>query len=229
MSECWNHASSSRQPIASASRSPSCGPKRDPRHAGASPKANAAARAAVVANASTRQSSVRRAAPIASGTSCSRNRMAGTASTSPATAPSPARTRHSVRNWAISLPRPAPRATRTATSRLRTSPRDNSRFARLAQAINSNAAQAHIRTINAAWVLPAISSRRGIIVTECEPRKSLAVTCKLSAAMDCLACSNVIPGLRRATMWALCQVKFPRKPGGNDAGIHMSMSREGMK
>jgi hypothetical protein len=34
------------------------------------------------------------------------------------------------------------------------------------------------------------SSRRGIIVTECGPRKSFAVTCKLSAAMNCLAWSH---------------------------------------
>ena len=182
-----------------------------------------------VVNASTRQSSVRRAAPIASGTNCSRNRMAGTASASPTTAPSPARTRLSVRNCAMSLPRPAPRAARTATSRPRAAPRDNSRFARLTQAISSNAADAHKRTINAVWVLPAISSRSGIMVTECGPRKSFAVTCMLSAAMDSRACSSVTPGLRRATIWASCQVKFPRKPGGNDAGTHMSISREGMK
>ena len=130
----------------------SCGATRDPRNAGASPKVNAAAIAAAAENASTRQSSVRRAAPMASGTSRSRNRIAGRASASPASVPSAASTRLSVRNWATSLPRPAPSAARTATSRPRAAPRDSSRFVRLTQAINSSAADALSSRISAVRV-----------------------------------------------------------------------------
>lgn len=88
---------------------------------------------------------------------------------------------------------------------------------------------AHNSKTRAVRVLPAISSRKGTTITECGPRKSFAVTCKLNAAMDCLACSSVTPGLSRATMCASCQVKFLRIQAGNEAGIQMSMSREGMK
>ncbi len=61
------------------------------------------------------------------------------------------------------------------------------------------------------------------------PRKSFAVTCRLKAAMDFLASSSVTPGLSRATICALCQVKLVRIQGGNDAGIQRSISRDGMK
>ena len=54
--------------------------------------------AAAAENVRTRQSSESRSAPIASGASLSRKRIAGIASASPAAAPSPARTRLSVRN-----------------------------------------------------------------------------------------------------------------------------------
>ena len=47
--------------------------------------------------------------------------------------------------------------------------------------------------------------------------------------MDCLACSSVTPAFSRATICASCHVKFVRIQGGNEAGIQMSMSREGMK
>ena len=134
-----------------------------------------------------------------------------------------------MRNCAISLPRPAPSAVRTATSLPRAAPRDISRFARLTHAISSSAADAHSNTISAVCVLPAISSRRGFTTTECGPRKSFAVTCRLKAAIDCLACSSVMPGLSRATICELCHPKFVRIQGGNEAGIQMSMSREGMK
>jgi hypothetical protein len=39
----------------------------------------------------------------------------------------------------------------------------------------------------------------------------------------------VTPGLSRATISASCHVRFVRIQGGNDAGIHMSISRDGMK
>ena len=136
--------------------------RRDPRSAGASPNVSAAAIATAAENASTRQSSVRRAAPMASGTSRSRNRMAGRASASPASVPSAASTRLSVRNWQTSLPRPAPSAARTATSRPRAAPRDSSRFVRLTQAISSSATDALSSRISAVCVLPAISSRSGV-------------------------------------------------------------------
>ena len=79
---------------------------------------------------------------MVSGTTVSRNRIAGTAIASPAAAPSPASTRLSVRNCATSRPRPAPSAVRTATSRPRTAPRDISRFARLTHPMSSRAADA---------------------------------------------------------------------------------------
>jgi hypothetical protein len=47
--------------------------------------------------------------------------------------------------------------------------------------------------------------------------------------MDCCACSKVTTGLSRATIWASCHERFVRMNAGNDAGIHMSISREGMK
>ena len=147
--------------------------------------------AAAAEKASTRQSSVSRTAPIVSGTSLTRNRIVGMASTSPATAPSPASTRLSVRNCATSLPRPAPSAERTATSRPRAAPRDISRLARLTQAINSSAADAPSSASSAVCVLPVISSRNGFTITECGPRKSFAVTCRLNAAIDSLARCSV--------------------------------------
>ena len=110
---------------------------------------------------------------MASGTSRSRNRIAGRASASPASVPNAASTRLSVRNCATSLPRPAPSAARTATSRPRAAPRDSSRFVRLTQAISSSAADAHSSRISAVRVLPAISSRRGVTITECGPREVL--------------------------------------------------------
>ena len=196
MSECWNQWLRAPAVPRPPSRSPSCGASRDPRSAGASPNVNAAAMATPAENASTRQSSVSRTAPMVSGTSVSRNRIAGRASASPATAPSPASTRLSVRNCAISLPRPAPSAARTATSRPRAAPRDISRFARLTHAISSSAADAHSSTISAVCVLPASSSRSGVTITECGPRKSFAVTCRLNAAIDSLACSQRHAGLQ---------------------------------
>ena len=176
MSECWNQWLRTPAVPRPPCRSPSCGPSRDPRSAGASPKVNVAAMAAPAENASTRQSSASLTVPMVSGTSVSRNRIAGTASASPATAPSPASTRLSVRNCAASLPRPAPSAARTATSRPRAAPRDISRFARLTHAISRSAADAHSNTISAVCVLPAISSRNGATITEWGPLKSFAVT-----------------------------------------------------
>ena len=176
MRECWSQWLRAPSVPRPPSRSPSCGKSRDPRSAGASPKVNAAAMATPAENASTRQSSASRTVPMVSGTSISRNRIAGTASATPATAPSAASTRLSVRNCAISLPRPAPSAARTATSRPRAVPRDISRFARLTHAISSSAADAHSNTMSAVCVLPAISSRNGFTTTEWGPLKSFAVT-----------------------------------------------------
>jgi hypothetical protein len=51
----------------------------------------------------------------------------------------------------------------------------------------------------------------------------------LNAAIEWLAYSRPTPGLRRATTWASWPVKLPRKAGGNDAGIHMPISGEGLK
>ena len=99
----------------------------------------------------------------------------------------------------------------------------------MTQAISSSAAAAQSNTTSAICILPVNSSRRGKISTECGPRKSLAVTCRLNAAIDFLACSSVMPALSRATMLASCQVKFLRIQAGKDAGIQRSISREGRK
>ena len=99
----------------------------------------------------------------------------------------------------------------------------------MTQAISSSVTDALRSRISAVCVLPAISSRSGTTMTECGPRKSFAVICRLNAAIDCRACSSVTPGFSRATIWASCQVKLRRIHGGNDAGIQMSVSREGMK
>ena len=162
MSECWNQWLRAPALPRPPSRSPSCSASRDPPSAGTSPNVNPAAMAITAENASTRQSSVSCTAAMVSGTSVSRNRMAGMASARPATAPSPASTRLSMRNCAISLPRPAPSAARTATSRRRAAPRDISRFARLTHAISRTAADAQSSTISDVWVLPASSSRSGV-------------------------------------------------------------------
>ena len=109
------------------------------------------------------------------------------ASASPAIAPSPASTRLSIRNCAINLPRPAPSAARTATSRRRTAPRDSSRFARLTHAISRTAADAPSSTISDVCVLPASSSRKGVTTAERGGLTCCADTRRLNAAIDSLA------------------------------------------
>jgi hypothetical protein len=113
---------------------------------------------------------------MASGTSRSRNRIAGRAIASPASVPSAASTRLSIRNWDTSLPRAAPSAARTATSLPRAAPRESSRFVKLTQAITRRAPDALNSRISAVRVFPAISARSGAITTERGPRKFFAVT-----------------------------------------------------
>ena len=125
---------------------------------------------------------------------------------------------------------PAPSATRTATSRPRATPRDSRRFARLTHAISSSAADAHSKRTSAVCVLPVRSSRNGVTITEWGPVESFAaVTCRLNAAIDSLACSSVTAGLSRATTCSSCHPKLLSIQAGNEAGIQMSMSRAGRK
>ena len=229
MNECWSQwlrvPAAPRPP----SRSPSRGARRDPRSAGTSPNVRPAAMATAAENASTRQSMVSRIPRMVSGTSVSRNRIAGSASASAATAPSPESTRLSVRNCAISRPRPAPSAVRTATSRPRAAPRDIRRFARLTQAISRRAADADSRTTSAVCVLPISSSRSGTTIAAWGRRLSFAVICRVNAAISAFARSSGMSGFNRATTCASCHPKFLRLPGDHDGGTQMSMSRAGMK
>ena len=166
---------------------------------------------------------------MVSGTSVSRNRITGMASTSPAMAPPPASTRLSTRNCAINRPRPAPSAARTATSRWRTAQRDISKFARLTHAISRTAADALSSTMSDVCVLPASSSRRGV-TTAARGRSTWgADTRRLKAAIDSLACCSVTPGLSRATQCTSCHPKCPRNSAENEVGIQRSISRAGMK
>ena len=179
-------------------------------------------------NASTRQSSVSRMTAMVSGNSVSRNRMTGTATQRPATAPNPESIRLSTRNCVINRPRPAPSATRSATSRRRTAPRDSSRFARLTQAINRTAADALNSTISDVCVFPASSSRKGA-TTAVRGVSRCAVTRRPNAAIDSVACCSVTPGLSRATQCTSCHENLNRCCAENDVGVQMSMSRAGMK
>src|SRR5262249_26639782 len=99
ISECWNQWLRAPVEPRPPSRIASCGANRDPRRAGTSPKPTAATTATAVENIRTRQSSLSEAAsPIASGTSRSRKRMAGSARATPASAPRAASARLSVKN-----------------------------------------------------------------------------------------------------------------------------------
>ena len=83
--------------------------------------------------AATRQSGV---ASIHGGAPVAARRLRSTTAPSrrPAAEPNTARSRLSVNNWRISLPLPAPMATRMAISRRRATPRANSMLPKLPQA-----------------------------------------------------------------------------------------------
>ena len=167
---------------------------------------------------------------MVSGTSLSRNRIAGIASARPPSVPKPASTRLSVSNCATSRPRLAPSAVRTATSRPRAAPRDSSRFARLTQAMSNSAADAREQQ----------DQRRSCLAGDLFPqrhddhrmRPAKVLRCDLQAQ-----CAHGLPAPARASRRASAarrfarraSVKFVRIQAGNDAGIQMSMSRDGQE
>jgi len=157
-----------RRPVPRPPRSPSCGTDRDPRSRGPpSPNVSAAA------NRNGRGKKRARANP-ASGApahglrapvfreSAWRPRRAGVRPSVPPAASSRLSRSKIVRPC---LPRPAPSAVRTATSRSRAALRDSNRFAKLTQAINSSATDAPAAGISAVRFCPAISSRSGVTIT----------------------------------------------------------------
>ncbi len=106
-------------------------------------------------NPSTRQSRSSVVTPL----SCSGIKFLSTlklqlASTSPSAPPASDSIKFSVSNWRMMRPRPAPRAVRTAISRLRPVARASSRFAMLAQAISSTHPTAPSKIISASFISP---------------------------------------------------------------------------
>ena len=95
--------------------------------------------------------------------------------------------------------------------------------------MSSSAADAASITTTVVCVLPASSSRSGVTTVVWGPFENFAVICRLKFAIASLACSIVTPGFSLATTCALCQPKFVRIHGGNDAGIQMSMSGAGQE
>ena len=138
ISECWNQWLRGPALPRPPARRPSCGAVRDPRSAGVSPKTTAAALALAAEKASTRQSSLSRTAPMVSGTSVSRNPIAGVRTPVRGRAkPASTGSRSELRDQsAASAP-----AVRTATS-FASRARGVNRFAGLTHAISSSAADA---------------------------------------------------------------------------------------
>ena len=186
--------------------------------------------AAPTENASTRQSSVSRTGPMVSGTSVSRNRMAGTASASPGEGAESGE--HEVFGQKLrdqsSASRPERRANRHLPAAHRAARHQQIRQidAGDQQERRRRAQQYHQRCLRLAGeVFPQRRHDRpngGLW-------KSFAVTCRLNAAIDSFACSRLTPGFSRATTSASCHEKFLRIQAGNDDGIQMAMSRAGMK
>ena len=84
----------------------------------------------------------------------------------PAAPPAMASRTLSVSSWRTSRPRPAPSATRTASSLRRDSVRDSSAPVRFAQAMSSTSAALVISTSSGVRVSPTIQSRSGIAVRQ---------------------------------------------------------------
>ena len=128
--------------------------------AGSIPNNAAHSKETTTVNKTIRRSSraaARNGTPVGATAMKTRSRIS--ASTHPAAAPAIASMTASVSVWRISLPRLAPSADRTASSRSRAAPRAENRLATLAQAISSTANTAPSNTHAALYASAICRSR----------------------------------------------------------------------
>ena len=160
-----------RPPVGDTERAPalsdswSCG--RDTCSAGARPTSIVVRTETTSVNSRTAGSiATRSARGIVCAPSITSPRTVQCASTSPLTVPAALNARHSVMSCRTRRPRPAPSASRTASSRCRSAPLASSRFARLLHAMRRTRATAPSRTSSAVRACPTIASEREVTATD---------------------------------------------------------------
>ncbi len=166
-----------------------------------------------------------------SATTARRNPSAHHASNNPQTPPRSDRTTLSASSWRTSLPRPAPSAARTASSRWREVARASSKFATLAHAMRRTKATAPARTRRAGRTSPVSCSRTGTTRDVQPVLKSgnICVSCADTCVMSSCARSALMPGLSRPTTMS----DRPRgvrdcavKPIGNQTSTFLSRNEK---
>ena len=131
------------------------------------------------------------------------------ATTSPAAPPAVARIMLSVRRSRTSRNRPAPRASRTATSRRRRTARARSRFTTFEHAMNSTitatpTSQREIATSAVSFPRPSNKTGATKSVAAASTLSAPAYAWRNAAAASAPACSAVTPGLRRTMTRSHC-------------------------